>query len=217
MKTLTKNLLLVIFATFIYSCDLLNVDQNNSCIDGECDANMVLFYPKDSAGYYHVKLAWTGNYYPRFNLYVEAKKYKSGNSVISASFDTDTYWILGDSVSFVIPLYNPFTSLYTNPYWNNPLPSRLDTIILSQFAGLLVPVVQNDTRIYLKEYFPGSDYRHPDEFKPSDPEKYMWSKRIVGPIAPSLKGDTATIFMVVNWAELNDANNKIYSLKVIFE
>ena len=57
----------------------------------------------------------------------------------------------------------------------------------------------------------------PDEFKPSDPAKYMWSKRIVGPISPSLKGDTATIYMNVNWDELTVDDNVIYSMKVIFE
>ena len=209
--------LILIFISFI-GCDLLNIDnQNNNCIDDVCDAKMVLYYPKDSSGFYRIKLNWEGPYYPRFNLYVEAKKYKTGNSIISARFDTDTYWVLGDSIAFVVPLYNPFTSLYTNPYWNNPLPSRLDTIILNQFEGLLVPVVQKDVRIYLKEYFPGSENQHPDEFKPSDPAKYMWSKRIVGPISPSLKNDTSTIFMNVIWDELAADDEVIYSLKVIFE
>ena len=213
-----KPLIFTFIVFFTFGCDLLDItNQNDKCIDDVCDANMVLFYPKDSLGYYHVKLAWDGPYYPRFNLYVEAKKYKNGNSIISASFDTDTYWVLGDSIAFVVPLYNPFTSLYTNPYWNNPLPSRIDTIILNQFAGLLVPVVQKDARIYLKEYFAGSLYQHPDEFKPSDPAKYMWSKRIVGPISPSLKNDTATIFMNVIWDELAADDEVIYSLKVIFE
>ena len=209
----------LIVCILICSCNILNndINENDTCLDNVCDAKMVLFYPKDSLGFYHVKLVWGEPYYPRFNLYVEAKKYKTGNLIISARFDTDTYWVLGDSIAFVVPLYNPFTSLYTNPYWNHPLPSRLDTIMLNQFEGLLVPVIQNDTRVYLKEYFPGSMYQQSDEFKPTDPTKYMWSKRIVGPISPSLKNDTATIYMNVNWDELTVDDNVIYSLKVIFE
>lgn len=109
----------------------------DSCIDDVCDAKMVLYYPKDSLGFYHVKLAWGGPYYPRFNLYVEAKKSKSGKSPVSANFDTDTYWVLGDSIVFVVPLYNPFTSLYINPYWTRPLPFRLDTVIVNQFDGCI--------------------------------------------------------------------------------
>ncbi len=217
-----KIIFVLIFSTAILGCDFL-ADSNNSenCIDNNCDAKMVFNYPQDSSGYYHIKLSWTSPYYPRFNLYCEAKKYlidgRDDLSIISATFDTDTYWVLGDSVAFIVPLYNPFQSLYTNPYWNHPLPFRQDTIILNQFEGLLVPVVQKDTRIYFKEYFEGNLYRPADEYKPTDPEKYLWSKRIVGPISPSLKGDTATIFMQVSWVNLPNQNSNIYSAKVIFE
>ena len=174
------------------------------CVTGECQGLMVLEFDQDENGLYHVPLDLSGQYYPRFNLYVEGSKlidecqYNSV-SVVSSYFDTDTYWLLNDSVSFVLPLYNPWTSLYTNPSWDTPISIGDTTIILSQFDGYPVPIVQKNVRIYLGEYFSGSDFQPPDEYRPSDPDQYLWSKRIVGPIHPTLVGDTVTIYMEMIW------------------
>jgi hypothetical protein len=117
----------------------------------------------------------------------------------------------------VIPLYNKFTSLYSSPYWSKPIPVGDTTLILSQFEGLLVPIVQTDTRIYMKEYFGGNAYQRPDEYKPNEPDKFLWSKRIVGPIAPSLRGDTVTIFMKLFWDCGSSFEDESYELKLVVE
>jgi hypothetical protein len=184
---------------------------------------MFLDYEQDSNGYYHVPLDWTGQYLPRFNIYIEGSKtsYKcqaAGNSIIYAYFDTDTYWALDENFAITIPLYNPWIGPYTDPNGNRPISTRDTTIVLSQFKGTLVPVVQQNARIMLKEYFPGSNYRSSDEFKPTDPEEYYWSKRIVGPIHPGLKSDTASIYMQMIWDCGSDTETKNYGpVKIIFE
>ncbi|MBC8343346.1 MAG: hypothetical protein H8E61_05155 [Bacteroidetes bacterium] len=198
-------------------------DDPAICVSGDCEGKMVLIYTQDSNGFYHVPLNWSGPYYPRFDLYVEGSKLiqrcrYNDVSVVNARFDTDTYWFLDDSLTFTLPLYNPWKSLYTNHYWNNPLRVGDTTIVLSQFEGLPVPVVQKDTRIMLDEYFPGSTHRKPDEYKPSDPENYLWSKRIVGTIHPDLKNDTITIFMSMIW-DCGDDSEIIddYLVRIIVE
>ena len=193
------------------------------CVTGNCTGALIVpGLEPDVNGYYHISFP-TSNYYPRFVLYVEASKViepclYNKMAVVEATFDTDTYWIMGDSLSVVIPLYNKFTSLYTSPYWNRPLPVGSDTVILNQYAGLIVPIVQTDTRIYLQEYFAGNNYRNPDEYKPTDPDKFLWSKRIVGPISPLLKGDTATIFMKLGWDCGKDSiDDDRFVVKIVFE
>lgn len=71
-------------------------DDSGICVAGDCEGKMVLNYTKDSNGFYHVPLDWSGPYYPRFDLYVEGSKTESecrynNLSVVSAVFDTDTY------------------------------------------------------------------------------------------------------------------------------
>ena len=179
-------------------------DDTANCTTAECEGKMALNYTQDSNGFYHVPLDWSEQYYPRFDLYVEGSKTVSdckynNVSVVSAAFDTDTYWFLDDSLAVTFPLYSPWTSLYTNYYWDHPLSVGDTTVILSQFEGYPVPIVQKDTRIYLEEYFPGSDYQPADEYEPSNSNDFLWSKRIVGPIHPDLVGDTITIYMAMDW------------------
>ena len=214
----------VIFLTVALCINGCEEEEFPACVTGGCLNFMVIpGAVKDTNGYYHLAINWADHSYPRFNLYVEASKlvercqYNQA-SVAEASFDTDTYWILGDSLQVVIPLYNRFSGLYSSPYWSIPLPVGRRTIILNQFAGLLVPIVQTDTRIYLKEYFPGSLYQKPDEYKPTIPDKFLWSKRIVGPISSLLKGDTAKIFMRLSWdCGSHSITNDVSEMRIIFE
>lgn len=186
---------------------------------------LVLKYPKDANGRYEVPLLDTG--YTRFNLYVEANqlpaKYEyGGSSVISAQFDSSSYWIMGNNLSFTIPLYNPFTSLSSNKYYNNPLPVGSTTVILSQFEGTIVPIVQ-DTKVYLKEYRSSSIGYPGDEYIPSNSTNNYWSKRIIGPVPYYMKGKTATIYSKIFWDAGNysyinpDKTTKLDSIKVIFK
>jgi hypothetical protein len=214
-----KRLWIIFSLLFFFSCE----KEDPVCITSDCQGHFFLDYEQDSNGYYHVPLDWTGQYLPRFNIYIEGSKtsYKcqaAGNSIIYAYFDTDTYWALDENFAITIPLYNPWIGPYTDPNGNRPISTRDTTIVLSQFKGTLVPVVQQNARIMLKEYFPGSNYRSSDEFKPTDPEEYYWSKRIVGPIHPGLKSDTASIYMQMIWDCGSDTETKNYGpVKIIFE
>jgi len=186
---------------------------------------LVLNYPKDASGRYEVPLLDTG--YTRFNVFVEANqlpaKYENGGtSVISSQFYSGSYWIMGDNLSFSIPLYNPFTSLYSNKYYNTPLPVGSKTIVLSQFSGTIVPIVQ-DTKVYLKEYRSSSIGYPGDEYAPSNSTNNYWSKRIIGPVPYYMKGKTATIYSKIFWDAGNysyinpSKTTKLDSIKVIFK
>ena len=155
------------------------------CIGGECDAYIQSSFTKDSNGYYHAELDWTSEYYPYFSLDVYADKtsweYRYNNeSVVEAQFDTDSYFVLNDSVAFTISLYQPWLGLWT--YNGTPIPYENTTIYLSQFDGTIVPVVQN-TSIYFSD----------------DEEGRFSTKRVVGPFPPTMIGDTISIYMKVRW------------------
>jgi len=215
---ITKRLLLILTLLF-FSCE----KEEAVCSTGDCKGQMFLDYEQDSNGYYHVPLDWTGQYLPRFNIYVEGTKtnYRcqaAGNSIIYAYFDTDTYWALDENFAITIPLYNPWLGPYTDPNGNKLISLRDTTIVLSQFKGTLIPIVQTNVRIMLKEYFSGSISRPADEFKPTDPEEYYWSKRIAGPIHPDLKSDTVSVYMQMIWDCGSDTETKNYGpIKIIFE
>jgi hypothetical protein len=187
---------------------------------------LAMNYPKDNNGYYILPLDTSTNS-NRFNIYAEASKltpFYSYNkvSVMSVKFDCNAYWVLGTidgDLAVHIPLYNPFSSLYSSPYFNTPLSVKNKTVILNQYANSIISVVQN-TEIYLKEYFAGSLYKPADEYKPED--GMYWSKRIIGPIPKYFQGDTITIYSETNWEAGNytykhpGETKKLDSLKIIF-
>jgi hypothetical protein len=183
-------------------------------------------YPKDANGYFLVPMDTTMSY-SRFDIYVEATKvipsYRyNGTSVIVASFDCDSYWIISNSLAVTIPLYNPFTSLSSNAYFTTRLPVKDTTIILSQYKNYIVPIVQS-TGIYLKDYFAGSLYKPADEYMPTDPVTRAWSKRIIGPVPKFFKGDTIKVYCDISWDlgqySVNNPglSNKLDSIKIIFK
>ena len=156
------------------------------CETGDCNASIESTFYKDSNGYYHAELDWTREYYPYFNLDVYADRtspeyWYNSESVVQAEFDTDSYFVLGDSIAFTISLYQPWLGLWT--YDNIPIPYENTTVYLSQFEGTIVPVVQN-TDIYF------SNNREDGRF---------YTRRTVGPFPPTMIGDTISIFMKVKW------------------
>lgn len=158
----------------------------NTCESGDCDAYIFSDYTVDSNGYTHVDLEWNSVYDPYFTLNIEASRtspewYYNDQPVVSAEFDTDSYYVLGDSLAFTLPLYNSFTGLET--YEGYPIAVQDTTIYLNQFEGMVYPVVQNDTRIYFSDDFNGR----------------FTSKRTVGPIPQGFLGDTITVYMKVLW------------------
>lgn len=186
--------------------------------EGEFKISMQL--PKDINGYYYFKFDTT-KWFEYTNVFAEASPITNeryiynGTTVIEGKFDSNSYWIMGDSLSVVIPLYNPFSSLYTSPYFITPLPTKTKTVVLSQFKDFIVPVVPT-TGIYFKQY----DSRM-DEYVPKP--NNLWSKRIIGPIPKIMIGDTITIYGKAVWEAGNysiqypNRTRKIDSLKLIIK
>jgi len=151
---------------------------------GGCDAKMIFPEQADANGYYHVKLDWTREYLPYFSVGVEATTidpiyhYNQG-PVVMANFDSNTTWVIGEDIVFTESTYEPFTGDYT--YSGTPLPNGSIDIILTQFKGTKINIVQ-PTTIYF-----------------SEKNHILQSKRVVGPIPPSVIGDTITLYMEVFW------------------
>lgn len=173
----------LLILTALFSCEKESFAP--PCETGECNAYIESMFYKDSNGYYHAELDWTREYYPYFTLDIYAdrtsQEYRYNNvSVVTAQFDTDSYFVLQDSVAFTISLYQPWLGLWT--YDGVPIPYENTTIYLNQFEGTIVPVVQ-DTRIYFSDDELGN----------------FTTKRVVGPFPPSMVGDTISIFMKMKW------------------
>lgn len=173
----------LLILTALFSCEKESFAP--PCETGECNAYMESMFYKDSNGYYHAELDWTREYYPYFTLDIYAdrtsQEYRYNNvSVVTAQFDTDSYFVLQDSVAFTISLYQPWLGLWT--YDGVPIPYENTTIYLNQFEGTIVPVVQ-DTQIYFSDDELGN----------------FTTKRVVGPFPPSMVGDTISIFMKIKW------------------
>ena len=168
------------------ACSVQDPLDDSPCEFGDCNAFIEAPFYKDANGYYHATLDWTREYYPYFNIDIEASRtapqYWYNNSpVVQAEFDTDSYFVLSDSIAFTISLYQPWLGLWT--YSGTPIPHENTTIYLSQFEGTIVPIVQNNTRIYFSDNEDGR----------------FTTRRTVGPFPPAMKGDTVTVFMKVKW------------------
>tara|TARA_X000001316_G_scaffold3270_1_gene628 strand:+ start:1610 stop:2305 length:696 start_codon:yes stop_codon:yes gene_type:complete len=192
IKTVIMKYLFYFLPLLLINCTKPD-DISSPCISGDCDARLILNYPMDENGYYHVDLDFEGDYYPRFNIYVEAddmyEKYQyNKTTVIEARFDTDTYWTIDGDLNFTVPLYNPWLSL--SQYNGTPIPIDSADVTLSFYDGLVMPVVQRDTRIYLSDNCFG-------ECNTSNGK--MYGKRIVGPISPQILNDTINIYSEILW------------------
>ena len=159
-------------------------DEPSVCITGDCTASILFPVSADKNGYYHVPLDWNQEYYPYFDVEVQVSPtspefYYNGDSVVAARFDSDTSWVIGDTLVMKQAYYKPFTGEWTST--GGALPTHWKNLNLSQFSGTVVNIAQN-TSIYFKKN-----------------DKNLTSKRILGPFPPHIKGDTITIFMEVTW------------------
>ena len=171
----------------ILGCQDPEVPSPQICISGECDAKMLIPGELDENGYYHVKLNWNTDFMPYFSMDIVATEvipeYRYNKiSVVSAEFDSDTFWTL-DGVAWQEPLYNPFTSdVSSSGTW---LPTEVTELTIDYFEGVDINIAQG-TEVYF-----------------SKKNDIFYTKRTIGPFPPDLKGDTVTVFMEVFW----DAGN----------
>lgn len=164
------------------SCSKTTV--STTCPTGDCNATIIFTEDIDENGYYHVPLDWNQEYYPYFIVDIEAdptspEYYYNGDPVVTAQFDSDTAWVIGDTLVMKQAYYKPFSGEWTST--GGALPTHWKNLDLTQFTGTVVNIAQN-THIYFRKE--GSKVR---------------SKRVLGPFAPHLKGDTITIYMEVMW------------------
>tara|TARA_B100002019_G_scaffold148440_1_gene127792 strand:+ start:732 stop:1388 length:657 start_codon:yes stop_codon:yes gene_type:complete len=190
---LSQFLAVIVFVALFISCSENDEDTSSPCVSGDCDARLILNFPQDENGYYHADLDFNGEYYPRFNIYVEAddmyEEYQyNGMTVIEARFDTDTFWNVDGDLNFSVPLYNPWLSLTT--YNGTQIPVSSTDVTVSFLDGYVVPIVQRDTRIYLSDdCFGGCEEK----------AGKLYGKRIVGPISPQILNDTISVYGRVLW------------------
>jgi hypothetical protein len=187
-------------------------------LEGEFKVSMKA--PKDNNGYYHYQYN-TAKEYDYTSIYTEASAITNeryiynGTSVIEGAFDSDSYWIMGENIGIKLPLYNPFRSLYSSPYFTTPLPVGTKTIVLSQYKNFIVEVVPTSP-IYFKKY----DSRM-DEYVPKG--NNLWTKRIIGPIPKYMRGDTIKVYANIAWECGNyslthpERTHKIDSINLIID
>ena len=170
-------------AASLLSCQKDTI-ASDTCLSGDCNARMIFPTILDSNGYYHMELDWSREYLPYFIIDVEADvlspEYRINDySYVEANFDSDTSWIIGDTLIITQPLFKPFTGTWTQQ--GNSLPNEWVNLPLTQFTGIEVNIVQPTTILF------------------SEKNGVLKSKRVVGPFTPQMIGDTITIAMKVKW------------------
>ena len=176
-----KPLLFLLLATSCSPSD----DFSTTCPSGDCQASMEIPGELDRNGYYHVKLDWNREYYPYFNVDVYAEPtseeyFYNDSPFVTARFDSNLTWTIGDSIVMPDYFYNPFGSDRTSS--GTVLPSQRIAVLLQQYKGTKVNIAQN-TEIYLT-----------DKGQPK-----LYSRRTLGPFPPETIGDTVTVYMEVFW------------------
>ena len=166
---------------FLTSCEKDDLPPD-ACPDG-CQAQMLWSYEKDANGYYHVPLDWTGEYLAYFFVDVTASEVDpfwqyNGESVVEARFDSNTSWVVGDTLVIAQPYYTPFGN-YTSS--GLPLPAGWTDVELTQYSGEVVNIAQ------------------PTGIRFSKKNNQLSSRRYLGPFIPSMINDTITVYMKVLW------------------
>jgi len=202
-KKISWGLALFCAAAIAVSCQKDDLTPTDICTNGECDAAMIFPVLKDVNGYYHIPLDWSREYLPYFSVDVRASQVipefrYNDESVVRANFDSDTSWIIGDSLVMTVPIFRPFTG-----DWNqsgSPLPVGWQDISLNQFAGIKVNIAQPTTIYFSKK------------------GQAMESRRVLGPFIPEMIGDTITVAMKVQWdAGMYSVTKDNYIEKFIIE
>ena len=200
-KNIAVRLARVCAASFALASCTIDPIAPETC-PGGCDAQMIFPIQADSNGYYHMELDWDGEYLPWFAVDVKATpivpEYQyNGTSVVEARFDSNTSWVLGDDLVIQQAIYTPFGNYTSN--WL-PIPTSWVDVELPQYEGEEINIAQNSS-IYFSER-----------------NDSLYSKRILGPFPPTMKGDTITVYMRVFWEAGNHSILKDdFSQKFIVE
>ena len=195
-----KPLLFLLLAT---SCTP-SEDYSPTCPSGDCQAGVIFPVQPDENGYHHVKLDWNREYLPYFSVdaYAEptSPEYFYNNSpFVTARFDSNLVWTIGDSLVMPDYYYNPFGSNRTSS--GIVLPSEKIEVLLNQFRGIQVNIAQN-TEIYFSD----------------KGNSNLYTKRMLGPFPPESIGDTITLYMEVFWdAGMESQIKNHYKQKFIVE
>ena len=93
-----NKILLLLFTILTLGCAPEEIDPP-LCPDGNCDGRLFLPYPQDSNGVYIIDLDFNGEFYPRFDIYVEADDvdpyyYYNDIGVVQAAFESSSFWTL---------------------------------------------------------------------------------------------------------------------------
>lgn len=157
---------------------------------GGCDATIRFYSQQDANGYYHVQLDWTREYLPYFFVDIEASKTDSqywynNEPVASVRFDSDTTWVIGDSLVIRQYYYTPFGNVTAQGV---PLPAGYTDVTLSQYRGMEVNIAQ------------------PTQLNLYNKQGNFTTRRYLGPFIPQMIGDTITIYMKAFW----DAGDNSY-------
>ena len=121
-------------------------DNYSICYGEDCYINLYTDFDIDENGYYKIPVNHNG----RFNIHIETPSLKpycqyNGVTVIKSKFDSNTFYEIESGLSFTLPLYNPFQSLYTQG--GNPIKLRDTIVTLDYFQGTIQGIVQ-ETSIY---------------------------------------------------------------------
>ena len=151
--------LLLFTIIFTFGCESETLSPS-LCLDGNCDGSLSIPGYVDANGYYHIDLDFTGEYYPRFSIYVEADDvdpyyYYNDMGVVQAAFESPSNWTLpsGEILEIV-----QSTTIYLNNSPDNTeyLPNVPGRKWAKRIIGPIPPMFEGDTlRINAEIYWDG--------------------------------------------------------------
>lgn len=176
------------------------------CPDDDCWVRLysgrgdTVIFEIDENGYHKVFPRWYSANFGEFNILIESSPTNAfcqyaGVPAVSSNFDSNAFYEIEGNISFTLPLYNPFQSLYSQG--NNPIKVKDTIVSLSYFQGQIVPFVQ-ETTIYHTVKDKMECYGWDEPFSGPTPSVtgncLLYSKRKVGPIIRDFIGDTIKIY-----------------------
>ncbi len=126
-----------ILLLLLISCEDLTNNKNEDEVE-------VVFHleprlDQDSNGYYHLQLDST-----RFQSLhrISGHIYGDGEPLENIKFNwtSSHYWVLGDSVGYIIDVWNCYHGDCDEP-WESPTYIGLDTVYVTYFGGMEVPTI----------------------------------------------------------------------------